>query len=298
MSVEAANVALNHDSVFRLIGALNARTGVIESVFLVYPANEEYGLSYAYRRRLERNRWIPWPTGILWQNGRLTLMVAVSSHDEHYWDLSHHESVVQLAELMEELRRKIGARQKTFAGILPGVLASRGILDEPPEGAITATVVAQAVRTLASEHPEPPAVIVLGGRGYIGRRLVAILEQEMDVHPVDVQDPEATWPGHLEGAPALLVNVANRHALPAHVDKLWPGMTILNEVYPEPDEATLDVLTDLRIAVHHVVGVKAWAFPPFPAAYSGAIPCCAAWPSDQAEVVTRHLNPFASPKGG
>lgn len=289
ISVEVANTVLNHDAVFRLVGAVNRRTGVIESVFLVYPATEKYALAYAYPRRIEKIRWTPWPSGILWQDGRLTLMVGVSATDQHYQDLQNHKSLVQLVERVEDLRQRTGARQKTFAGILPGVLASRGILTDPPEGDITAAVVAQAVRALHREYSEPPPVVILGGRGFIGRRLVDLLERDMDIHPVDTADPAASWPDNITGRQALLVNVAGRHALAEHLDRLWPGLTIINEVYPEPSPALLEQLQARGIDVHHIVGVKARAFPPFPAAYAGAIPCCAAWPSPGAQVVTRLL---------
>lgn len=68
-------------------------------------------------------------------------------------------------------------------------------------------------------------------------------------------------------------------------------MTVLNDVYPEPDRQTLATLTARGIPGHHVVGVRGSAYPPFPAAYAGGVPCCAAWPSPDAEVVIRHLNP-------
>lgn len=287
-AVELVNAVLNHDPVLSAIGTMNRRIGIIESVFLVYPANERYGLSYAYPRRLARNRWRPWPTGLLLQNGKVTVMVAVSSHDLHYWDEAHHESLVQLAQRMEQLRLMLGARQKSFAGILPGVLASRGILEDGPEGDVTARLVAQAIRDICG--PQDLPIVILGSRGYIGRRLVTILAGEMDVHPVDTRDELDYWPHHLTGRPALLVNVANRGAIAANMHRLWPGLTILNEVYPEPERETLRTLSEMSIQCHHVVGVKAKAFPAFPSAYRGAIPCCAAWPSEEASIVTRALN--------
>lgn len=297
MAVEVANVVLNHEVVFRAIGAVNGRAGVVESVFLVYPGSEKYALAYGYRRRIERQRWSPWPTGVLLQNGRVTLMFAVSSHDEHYLAEPNRDALGSLANRMEHLRVLVGARQKTFAGVLPGVLASHGILTDPPEGDITANVVAQAVRELRTQALRGAPVIVLGGRGFVGRRLVALLSPDMQVHSVDATDGEDSWPDHLDGQPVLLVNVANRRALGQHLHRLWAGMAVLNEVYPEPDPDTLATLTLRGIPVHHVVGVAARAIPAFPAAYQGAIPCCAAWPSEDAQVVVRHLNPDVEPVG-
>lgn len=177
-----------------------------------------------------------------------------------------------------------------------GLVASHGILTDPPEGDITAHVVAEAVRNVRDGDWAGTPVIVLGGRGFVGRRLVATLLREgIQVHSVDVCDDRDCWPEHLVGTHVVLVNVANRHALARNLDRLWPGMIVLNEVYPEPDQVTLAELTARGIPVHHVVGVQAHAIPPFPAAYRGAIPCCAAWPSEQAQVVVRHLNPEVLP---
>ncbi len=132
-------------------------------------------------------------------------------------------------------------------------------------------------------------VIVLGGQGFIGKRLVDVLEPDMPVYSVDLRDSEDRSPAHLGGQPALLVNVASRNALSQYLDRLWSGMTVLNEVYPEPSAGLVEKLTAESIELHHVVGVAARAFPSFPVAYRGVIPCCAAWPADGSRVVTRQL---------
>lgn len=291
LAVELANVGLNHDALFRGVGMLNRRVRLIEGVFLVYPAEERYGHAYAFRRRLNANRWRPWPVGVLWQNRRATLMFGVSSYEELHRDPRNSEQLNALVERMDHLRTMFGAQQKTFAGALPGILAGKGILHDPPEGDLAARMVAQAVEQLLKDDDHP--VVVLGGRGFVGRRLVERLRGAgiREVIPVDVNDSQATWPTHLANRPLLLVNVATRSALSELTEQLWPEVTVLNEVYPEPGPETLAELTRKRVDVYHVVGVRAWAVPPFPAAYAGAIPCCAAWPSEDAQVVVRHLNP-------
>ena len=297
MAVEVANVVLNHEVVFRAIGAVNGRAGFIESVFLMYPATDKYAQAIAYPSRIRKHKWSPGPAGLMVMNGKVGIIFGVTASVEHFRDEAHHESLVDLANRMEHLRVLVGARQKTFAGVLPGVLASHGILTDPPEGDITANVVAQAVRDLRTQELRGAPVIVLGGRGFVGRRLVALLSPDMQVHSLDATDGEDSWPDHLDGQPVLLVNVANRRALGQHLHRLWAGMAVLNEVYPEPDPDTLATLTLRGIPVHHVVGVAARAIPAFPAAYQGAIPCCAAWPSEDAQVVVRHLNPDVEPVG-
>ena len=262
MAVEVANVVLNHDGVFRAVGAVNRRTGFIESVFLMYPATDKYARAIAYPSRIQKQKWSPGPAGLMVLNGRVGIIFGVTAHVEHFRDEAHHESLVELANRMEQLRVLVGARQKTFAGVLPGVLASHGILTDPPEGDITANVVAQAVYDLRNKAMSEAPVIVLGGRGFVGRRLVALLSPDMQVHTVDVIDEEDSWPGHLDGQPVLLVNVANRRALGQHLHRLWAGMVVLNEVYPEPDPDTLATLSARGIPVHHGWGWRRGRFRP------------------------------------
>lgn len=289
-TVEFANLCLNRDLFFRSLGALNARTGLIESVFLAYPGSEKYALAYAYPWRVRIIRWNPYFCGFLLQDRRLTVMFAIASHDDHFRDPGNTDELRRLVERVEKLRVLIGARQKTFAGVLPGILARHGILGDAPEGDITAALVIQAIDNLTPDSHETPPVIVLGGDGFVGRRLVSQLRARgSSVYSVDPVSG-GSWPAHLEGHSAIIVNVANRDALKGYLDRLWPEALVLNEVYPEPHPDVIDHLTQQGIALHHVVGVKARAFPPLPAAYAGAIPCCAAWPNDEAAVVTRHLN--------
>lgn len=278
------NALLNRAVVFHLVGALNRRLRLIKSVFLVYPATPDYALAYAYPSRIEKAKWSPWPTGILWQDGRLTLMLAVSSTDQDFLADDAGPRLLQLERSVDRIRRLVAAEQKSFAGVLPGVMARHGVLTDPPERELTAGLVLQAVREL--HPPERGPVIVVGGRGFIGRRLVELLERDYATYVVDLGD---VWPEQA-GERALVVNVANRSAIRDHENHLSKGMTLLNEVYPEPRGALLERLTARSIAVHHVVGVRAGAFPSFPSGYRGAVPCCAAWPSPRAQVVVRQLN--------
>jgi hypothetical protein len=221
-------------------------------------------------------------------------MFAISSDERAFVDENEQDSLESVAERMERIRELVGAQRKLFAGVLPGILASRGVLDDHSTGENTARVVASAVSLIDNDDAHP--VIVLGGSGYVGRRLVRELAAgKAEVHSVDTRDMAANWPAHLAGQSVTLVNVASRSALHAYIDRLWTGMTILNEAYPEPDPDLLAALSEKQIAVFHVVGVQGSSYPPLPAAYAGAIPCCAARPSERANVVVRHLNPDVVP---
>jgi len=85
------------------------------------------------------------------------------------------------------------------------------------------------------------------------------------------------------------VNVAHRGERRSHLDQLGPGVVYVNEVYPEPGSVDLKALANMGVPAWHVAGVKAWALPPFPGAYGGGIPCCAASSDREAVPVMRKL---------
>jgi len=70
----------------------------------------------------------------------------------------------------------------------------------------------------------------------------------------------------------------------------WKELVLLNEVYPEPNADEIAFLSGIGVQAYHIVGVKAQALPQFPFAYSGGVPCCAAWNTSDMEVLLRRLN--------
>ena len=290
--LEVLNLFFNHHWLFWMVGLINKRLGLIQSVFLVYPASEEYALAYVYPYRLPWVRWKPWPCGLLWQNGKLSVMFCISASNGQFSDPKNLEKVRCVCDRMDLLRHLLAARGKTFAGILPGVLYCKRIIKEAPEADLTATAVCQAidlVRNQEDMNPQVP-IVVLGGRGFIGRRVVKLLDG-LPVYCIDVADGSSKqeWLCQLEGQRVIVVNITLNNALADYVDDVWPGTVVINEVYPEPSRDVLDRLKRTGCACYHVVGVKAVALPSFPAAYRGAIPCCAAWPSHDMKVVVRIL---------
>lgn len=293
ISLELLNIFINHDWLFWLIGIVNKRIGLIESVFLVYPATEKYALSYVYKRRIPRVKWNPWPCGLLWQNWKLGLMFCISATNGQFTDPENAENLRQVAERMEKLRQLFGAKRKTFAGVLPGVLYYKRIIREAAEADLTAAVVSQAINLVKAKESlavDTP-VIVLGGKGFIGRRVVKLLD-EQNTYSIDSSDGQngKDWPNHLRGRRVIVVNITLNNVLKDYIDVIWPGTVVINEVYPDPTPEILERLRIKNCNCYHVVGVKAYAFPSFPAAYRGAIPCCAAWLSPKMKAVVRKLN--------
>jgi hypothetical protein len=294
--LESLNFFFNHDWVFQMIGVVNSYLHLIAGVFLVYPATEEYASAYLYPERIKKLTWTPWPCGVLWQNGKISLMFCITANNGQF--AANQDRLRLVVSRVEELQSMLKVPRKTFAGILPGVLYQKRLIKEAPEADLTATAIMRAIdrvkeeEVLCSDIP----VIILGGRGFVGDRVYKLLVQKLGislVHSIDLprgRRSQSDFPDHLVGKPVIVLNITLKNELIKYVDRLWSGSIVINEVYPEP---TSDVLEDLRgrgCVCYHIVGVNGSAIPSFPAAYKGAIPCCAAWPSPQMEVVVRKIN--------
>lgn len=290
------NALVNHNFVYKTVGLLNKRWHFLSSVFVAYPASADYARAYVYERSLDVCRWSPWPVGLLWQNGKLGLMLVISSTEEDFLSPANYENLKVLAKRTEHIQHLLGASQKTFAGILPGVLFGKRLVRESIEREVTVEAVFKAEQEVrdAEGYDDTVPLIILGGRGFIGRRLVAKLELHgRKVHCVDINSKEsctALWPAHLTGTRAILINATKKAVLKEYVSRFWPELVLLNEVYPEPSDEEIDALTKLGSPAYHVVGVEAKSYPPFPKAYAGAIPCCAARLSNNMQVVVKKLN--------
>lgn len=285
---EVLNFLINHDWFWRLIGKFNKR-GWIKSVFLSYPANYAYAREYAYNFRI--GSWKIRLTGFLWQNKRITVMFSVFITDEK--EFLKRENRVKLEEVvgkMGKIRQLVRAEEKTFAGILPGVLFKRKIIDKSPEADITALIVVEAVKLVKEKGGiggEIP-IVVLGGRGFIGERVVDKLKsiQESDIYAIDLAG-QNEWPKKEKRK--IIINVARHNTIGLYLDALREGDVIINEAYPGPSSEIVNRIKFLNCDCFHIVGVEAAAFPGFTQAYRGGIPCCAAWDSKDKKIIVKKL---------
>lgn len=297
IGIKVFNMIFDHDLIFWLIGLVNRHLKIIKSVFIAYPANENYALSYVYKGRISKVKWDPWLVSPLWQNGKLTLMFVISSSNGDFKENNKH--LRHLVKRTERIRKLLCAERKTFAGTLPGILYGR-IVREAPEAELTADVIVQIVQEVEKKEALPNVpVIILGGRGFIGRRVVKRLKKIKDaskIYSVDLPNENKTekkqidLPNELRGKKVIMLNITLKGVISNYIDQVWPGMIIINEVYPEPDPCILECLKNAGCICYHIVGVRAKSFPKFPGAYWGAIPCCAAWPSKNLEAVARKIN--------
>ncbi len=148
--LEIVNLIFNHDWLFALFGKLNQKWRLIESVFLAYPATEEYWKAYVYSYRLPKVKWEPWLAGLLRQNGKFAVMFVISASNGQFRDPANEKSLRHVAQRMEYLRQLFAAQRKTFAGILPGVLFGKRIIRETHEAEVTVKVVEQAIEKVKS----------------------------------------------------------------------------------------------------------------------------------------------------
>lgn len=286
------NFLFNHKLVFKAIGILNKRRPFLKTVFVAYPASEEYASKYVYKRHRHWMRWKPWPAGLFRQDGKWGLMTVISSTEKDF-NSSNYENLKYLVEETEKIRKWLGAEQKTFAGVIPGVLYNLKLLDDPVERDVTAEALMRAEKKLREKlsYSEEVPLILLGGKGFIGKRLREKLDRDVycvDVNSVPNKPNLQEWPRDLEGQDAILINLTRASTISHYTHLFWPGLTLLNEAYPAPEEEAEKIRAKGGNAFH-LVGVKANSYPSFPKAYYGGIPCCAAWSSSEMEVILREL---------
>ncbi|MEK7149616.1 MAG: hypothetical protein AAB757_01415 [Patescibacteria group bacterium] len=286
---EILNFLINYDRFFWLIGKFNSR-GWIKSVFLAYPADYTYSRKYAYKFRIEswKRSWKVRLTAFLRQNGKIVLMFSIFVEEQELLKEGNKEKLKELIGRVEKIRKLIRADEKTFAGILPGLLMKRKMIEKSPEADITASIIIKAVELVKKEiglNGKIP-VVVLGWRGFIGRRVIHELKSicdPNDIYTIDL-DGENKWPGR---GNKIVLNVARGDTIEVYLPMLREGDIILNEAYPPPGQDNLGRIKELGCECFHIVGVEAFAFPRFPHGYKGGIPCCAAWTGNTTAIVKK-----------
>ncbi len=287
------NLVFNHNLIYRFIGFWNGFfNSPINSVFVAFPAKEEYASAYVYKWNRNPMRWLPSIAGLYRQNGKWGIMFVVSSTPADFYNPENTANLKKMAERTEEIRSMLRAKQKTFAGTLPGLLMSKRIIRTTPETDVTVMAVLRAEEKLRNKlaYPENCPLIIIGGNGHVGKRLRKKLRGDREIYNIDKKGKTDKWPYHLKGKKAILINITKKMALSEYAFKFWPELALLNETYPEPEESEILTLNLIGAKAWHIVGVKADSWPSFPRAYKGGIPCCAAWAAEGMEVLLKKLN--------
>lgn len=285
-----------------LLRAANSRAGLCivkwllrpSGVFLCYAVERRFADHFASRSRQQKILWTPYLVGVLKQDGATSLNFAIASTELDFIGERAKPHLSTVAETMSRHAAYFGARQVAYAGILPTVLRAHRLLRSDAGAEATCRAVGQAIGVLLNRFgcSSFESLVVLGGRGSIGRALVRHLSNWKDdgmtaLPPIGVIDKGDALPS---GKPILLVNCTLPGAIDLHAPSIPRRSVVLNEVYPAPGEPAIALLTLREVKVFHVSGGAGQAWPPFPDEYRGAIPCCAALADRELQVVMTALN--------
>lgn len=289
------NCLFNHVWVYFMVGLVNKYVfdRPIKSIFMLYPANEKYTKAYVYLWYARNMKWEPRLVGILKQNERWGLIFGISATEEDFINPENIGNLKDVEVRLERIKNLLGAGQKTFAGILSGILFSKKIVTNPVEREVTVKAILQAlekIETAENLSVETP-VIVLGGEGFIGSALRKAGNNNFFSFDVGEEKRFFALSKKLRGKSVILLNITRKGALGDYIPFLWPGVVVVNDVYPEPSEKELADIKARGAICYHIIGVRGKAWPGFPQSYAGGIPCCASfWPENgQYDVLIKKL---------
>jgi hypothetical protein len=282
------NAFFGHTWIYFLIGLANKYifNKPIKSIFMLYPANEKYTKAYVYLWYARSMKWKPRLVGLLKQNEKWGFIFGISATEEDFANPENISNLKKVEARLERIKILLGADQKTFAGILPGIFFSKGIVANPIERDVTVKAVIQALGKIRANEglPLDVTVIVLGGEGFIGSTLRKVGNSIYgNFYSLDMGEEEhfLALTEKLRGKPIILLNVTKKGALSFYTPYLWPEVVVVNEVYPEPNDKELADIKARGATCYHIIGTKGKAWPGFPRGYAGGIPCCASfWPQD------------------
>lgn len=260
----------------------------IRSVFLFYSVNEAYLRTMIYSWYAPVVKWRPGLGQIIKQNGYWCLSFGVTANEKDYYEPKNQERIAKLRDDVDKIRRIIGAEQMTFSGVLPSIFVSRGIIkgSESVENKNTVKAIIKSIdKTQNIEQlPHDCPLIVLGARGFIGRKIVDYyLSLGRDVYSVDINDQ---FPTNLNRRRVIVLNITKKGAIKNYIPLFWPEVVLVNEVYPEPSQEEVGLLKEQNVNGYHIAGVKGFALPGFKNAYKGGIPCCASYLNNEKFEVT------------
>lgn len=265
-----------------LLGIWNRVMGGWVLVFYCYAGSPDFVTRYALPPLARLFRWRPALIGVLQQDGRWGVVLASSATEVDFVDPSQAAAFLRLKRRIAWIARVTGARDIHLAGVLPSLVGCDG----PVPLAQTRPQVVAAVRQAATEvvhrhlPPDTRDVIVLGGAGFIGRAVVEAMTQDgWNCYVVDPKVATSGLPSQLQGQPALLLDVARKGAIGPYIDQMWPGLVVLNEVFPAPSQKLVRQMLAKDVPVLHLAGVAGRVIPSFPDGYEGAVPCCASRPT-------------------
>lgn len=274
------------------VGLLNRRLFRLEAVFFCYAGSERYARHYCYAWSESWLRAVPTLIGV-YRVGRawgLAFASPATADELVGRDTALLDSVLSR---LGTISRLVRATHIRLAGVIPGHLHRIGHpLGATEIGDVVANAVFDATcRTLPEcGLPDSTPVVVLGGGGFVGQRVVGHLQRAGLPHVVvDPARGRSAIPQQLERERVLVLDMSRPGGLRVHVERIPPGSVVLSEVFPEPDRADVLRLKRMNCRVLHIAGVGARVYPSLPGSYAGAVPCCAILDDGVAGLVIRDL---------
>ena len=137
-------------------------------------------------------------------------------------------------------------------------------------------------------------IIILGHKGFVGSEVRKKLGEDrcygVDLDSKTKLPDYESWPDHLQGQDAILINISRTYQLEKYSNYIWKNLVLLNEVYPEPNKDSVHLYCAKGGNMYHLVGNVGWSLPPFPQAYAGGIPFCASWDYAEVDTVIKRLS--------
>lgn len=305
------NALFNHEVVFKIIGLANRRFKFIKIVYCGYGASKAYLDAYTSGGGvigkslvdLDNYKWNPFFAGMFFQNRKIGLIFFISALEDDFYDENGGRHLELLLGKMRRIQTLIGSSELSFAGVIPGLMHRHRMIKGAQLRSKVVDSVIKGINKVIAEvgYPKDTPIIVLGGRGFIGRAVIKQLNNR-DVYCIDTVTKNGmdSWPHNLkaENKEAILVNISKKNQLKSYEALAWKKLILLNEVFPEPNNVEIASYSKCGGDIYHLAGVKGIAVPSFPLAYNGAIPCSASWDCDEMEVVLKKLvNPHSVQAG-
>jgi len=295
--LEILDFLFNRNWFFKFLGKVNRKKQFITGLFLMHPQERKYGLYFAFSARLKRNQktWDPFFSGIIVSKKKMSLMFSVSSDGRQIIRKSNQDKLLHLYQKLFKIANYLGLSDNPrqairFAGIIPGILARRGISVESPEAEISAELVVLGIKNLLEEGKANlrMPIVVLGAKGFVGQRVCKKIKEDEGIgNPLFAIDVQNTWPGF--NIPIAAVDVTLQSAIINYLELIPKGSIIINEVYPPPNLEVVALFEKKDISVYHFSGFDGKAYPNLPFAYNRCIPFCAAMSSEGVKVIIRRM---------
>jgi hypothetical protein len=282
-----------NSATFFVLGLINrfVLRGRLTTVYCTYPVNRRYLVGITRPLYAPLLKWHPCIVGLFLLKDGGGITVVTTATEREMEDRNNRAKLAAVERKLERWTRLMGGTQHTHGGRMPSILTRAGISSSTVESHTVASLCTLAVEKLCADHglsddmaapsaPTPCPVAIIGSQGYVGRNAASNLRARgHTVLEIDRVEQESNLTDQIlnpyRGSPFVVLNLSRKGVLAEYADKFWPGVYVLDDVYPECSAETLETLRLCGAKYYHISGIKASSFPKLIGAYEGVIPFCA-----------------------